>query len=135
MSLIQWSDQLSVGIPSIDEQHQKLVNMANTLNDALTAGQANEVLEKVFRGLVVYTQKHFGYEEELFAKHGYPASDAHRAEHDALRRQVGELQAKLDGGNFMIGVEVMSFLKGWLTNHILKSDKAYTGFLTSKGVS
>ncbi len=78
MPLIQWSDNLSVGIASIDEQHKKLLNMINVLSDALANGQANEVLVQIFDGLAVYTVKHFAYEEELFSKYGYEESEAHK---------------------------------------------------------
>ncbi|MCW8931685.1 MAG: bacteriohemerythrin [Gammaproteobacteria bacterium] len=135
MPLIPWNDRLSVGIESIDEQHKILLNMLNTLNDALENGQANEVLAKIFEGLAVYTVKHFGYEEELFAQHGYDESQAHKNEHEALIQQVEELQQKMLDGDFIIGVEVMAFLKEWLTNHILKTDMAYAQFLVSKGVT
>ena len=134
MALITWSDEFSVGVPSIDEQHKKLVNMINGLNDSLEKGEANEMIVKIFNGLAVYTQKHFAYEEELFAEHGYPAQASHKQEHDDLINQVVELKKKLDAGDFMIGAELMSFLKKWLTNHILGSDKQYSGFLVQHGV-
>ncbi len=135
MSLITWSPQLSVGINSIDEQHQKLINMINALNDALNSGESREVMVKIFDGLVVYCDKHFTFEEDLFGTHGYAGGAAHKAEHDKLRQQVMDLKHKMDGGNFMIGLELMGFLKDWLTNHIMKSDKAYVPDLTGKGVT
>lgn len=135
MPLIQWNAQLSVGINSIDDQHKKLINMINALNDALAEGQADDILVKIFDGLAVYTVKHFGYEEELFAQHGYAESQVHKNEHDALIKQVIELQQKMNDGSFMIGIEVMAFLKEWLMNHILKTDMEYTQFLVSKGVT
>lgn len=133
--LIAWSDNLSVGISSIDEQHKKLVNMINALNDAMSRGEARDVLKKIFDGLLVYADKHFGYEEKLFATHKYAAEPAHRKEHDALRKRVTELKQRMDEGDYMLGAEVMAFLKEWLTNHILKSDKAYTSFFKGKGVN
>ncbi len=133
--LINWSEELSVGIESIDNQHKKLVNMINALNEALVEGKARDVLVKIFNGLVVYTDKHFKYEEALFAQHGYQDAAEHKAQHDALVKQVLELKSKLDDGNFMIGVEVMAFLKEWLTEHIMKTDKAYTVHLTGAGVN
>ena len=135
MPLLEWSDELSIGINSIDEQHKKLVNMINALNDALAEGKANELLAKIFDGLAVYTVKHFGYEEELFAQHGYVEAEAHKNEHEALINQVKALQDKMNEGDFMISVEVMAFLKDWLTNHIMKTDKAYAPFLIDKGVT
>ncbi len=135
MPLIQWNKQLSVGIVSIDEQHKKLINMINALNDALAQGQADEALVKIFDGLAVYTVKHFGYEEALFAQYGYEQSEMHKNEHDALIEQLVKLQQKMNDGNFIIGIEVMVFLKEWLINHILKTDMAYTRCLIAKGVS
>lgn len=135
MALITWSDELSVGIDSIDDQHKKLVNMLNALNDGVEKGDADAVLAKIFEGLVVYTAKHFAYEEDLFAKTGYPMSEGHIKEHEALKTQALDLKAKMDEGDFMVGVEVLAFLKDWLTNHIMKSDAAYSEHLKANGVN
>ncbi|MCP5043131.1 MAG: hemerythrin, partial [bacterium] len=43
MNLIDWSDDLSVGVDSVDEQHKKLVNMINALNASLTKGEESAV--------------------------------------------------------------------------------------------
>jgi len=86
MPLITWSDNLSVGIDSIDAQHKSIITMINTLNDALADGSTHEVLHKIFDGLAVYTITHFDYEEKLFAEYDYVDNAAHTAEHQALRR-------------------------------------------------
>lgn len=134
MALITWTDELSVGIDSIDTQHKKLINMINSLNDALENGSANYVIHKIFDGLAVYTIVHFNYEEKLFEQYGYENSAEHKEEHAELKEQVIELQKKMEDGNFMISIELLSFLKSWLTNHILKTDMAFSEFLISKGV-
>lgn len=133
--LISWSEQLSLGIPSIDDQHKKLINMINALDDALAEGHADDILQNIFDGLAVYTEKHFAYEEELFDKYQFMYSEAHKKEHEALVVEVKHLQQKLNDGDFMLGIEVMDFLKQWLTNHILGSDMAYSEFLKSRGVT
>ena len=135
MPLIQWNNELSVGINSIDEQHKILVNMINALNEAMISGQTKQILAEILSGLTAYTINHFGYEEDLFAQYGYAQSQAHINEHHALVEQVKNLQNKVDNGDFMISVEVMVFLKDWLINHILKTDKAYAEFLKGKGVT
>lgn len=135
MPLIEWSPELSVGIASIDEQHKKLVNMINALNDAMLLGESSELLGKIFTGLAAYTQKHFAYEENMFAEYGYPDTQEHKRQHNELIEQVIELK-----DNFMknpqgtISEDLMLFLKRWLTNHIMRTDKDYTEFLLSKGV-
>lgn len=135
MPLIEWNEFLSTGIESIDKQHKVLINMLNELNDALLDGKADVILSKIVDGLSVYTVKHFAYEEELFAKYGYSEEQYHKREHADLIEQVGELKKKMDEGDFMINIEVMNFLKDWLTHHILKTDMAFAPFLIDKGVT
>ncbi len=135
MSLITWSNELSVGIDSIDEQHKKLVNMINALNDALAKGEADAVLVKIFDGLVGYVDKHFTYEEGLFTKAGWDGADAHKEAHKDLVAEVMEFKAGLDSGNATIGVKLMVFLKDWLTNHIMRSDKEYSETVKAKGLN
>jgi hemerythrin-like metal-binding protein len=135
MPLIEWSNELSVGIDSIDEQHKKLVNMINALNEAMLTGSSNELLGKIFTGLAAYTQKHFSYEENMFAEYGYTNSEEHKRQHNELIAQVVELKEKfMDNPQGTISADLMQFLKRWLTNHIMRTDKEYTEFLLSKGV-
>jgi hemerythrin len=135
MPLIEWSAELSVGIESIDEQHKKLVNMINALNDAMVVGESNELLGKIFTGLAAYTQKHFAYEENMFAEYNYPDSTEHKRQHNELIAQVVELKAKfMENPQGTISADLMRFLKLWLTNHIMRTDKEYTEFLLAKGV-
>jgi hemerythrin len=135
MPLMEWSDKLSVGVPSIDTQHKKLVGMANELYDAMKAGHGKDVLNKTLDGLINYTVTHFKYEEKLFAQTGYAASAPHLKEHEDLTKQVLAVQEKMKKGvSFAQSMEVMEFLKNWLINHILKSDKAYSSHLNAKGI-
>tara|TARA_R110002050_G_scaffold149837_1_gene276484 strand:- start:18 stop:428 length:411 start_codon:yes stop_codon:yes gene_type:complete len=135
MPLIEWSNELSVGIKSIDEQHKKLVNMINALHDAKLTGGSNELLGKIFTGLTTYTQKHFTYEENMFAEYGYSNAEEHKKQHNDLIAQVIELKNKFIGNpQGTISDDLILFLKRWLTNHIMRTDKEYTDFLISKGV-
>ncbi len=135
MPMMEWTDKLSVGVPSIDAQHKKLVAMANELYDAMKAGHGKDVLNKTLDGLIGYTVTHFNYEEKLFAQTGYPATAPHKKEHEDLKKQVLEIQEKMKAGvSFSQSMQVMDFLKKWLTNHIMVVDKAYGPHLTAKGI-
>ena len=135
MPLMVWNEKMSVGIASIDEQHKKLVGMLNDLFDGVQAGKAAEVLGQVLDGLIAYTAAHFKFEEEHFTKTGYPATAAHKKEHDDLTKQVLDVQAKYKSGvTGTLSLEVMNFLKNWLVTHIQGSDKGYGPHLIAKGV-
>lgn len=134
MTLIVWSDALAVGITEIDTQHQKLVQLINGLHDHMLKGDAHEIMQKVLDRVIQYTVMHFQTEEALMAKHGYPHTPTHKREHADLTKHAVELQQKLNSGNGRITMETMTFLRDWLQNHILKTDKLFGAFLQSKGV-
>lgn len=133
MPFITWTEQLSVGIESIDNQHKNLLAIINDLNDAMVANAADEIMQQIFERLTHYTVEHFAYEEELFDRYGYEGSPAHKAQHEALIGTVVVLKSKMESESNRLGIEVMEFLKRWLTDHILKTDMDYAKELVGKG--
>jgi hemerythrin-like metal-binding protein len=135
MPLMTWTDKMSVGVKVLDDDHKKLVTLINDLHEGLKAGHGKETLGKILDGLVNYTKSHFEREERLFAKTGYPDSHAHKKQHDDLTHQVLSVQAQYKGGAAAtLTMDVMDFLKTWLTNHIQGSDQKYSAHLNAHGV-
>ncbi len=136
MSVIEWSEELSVGIDSIDQQHQILIGLINDLNTAMAKGEANEMIGNILLRLADYTRHHFSYEEKLFEQHDYPDTARHKRQHSDLIDQISALKERFETElSGSVGLEIMQFLKSWLTNHIKKTDKAYSEYLISRGVS
>mgnify|MGYP001558302938 CR=1 FL=1 len=135
MPLMQWNESLKVGIDAVDGDHQKLVGMVNELFDAMQAGRGKDVLGKVLDELASYTAQHFAREESYFARTGYPDSAAHKKEHDDLRKQVNDVQAKFkSGATATLTIDVLNFLRDWLVKHIKGSDMKYAPHLKAKGI-
>lgn len=135
MALMKWSDALSVGVPSLDDQHMKMVGLLNKLHDGKMAGEDKMVLGDVLSALIASTAMHFKYEEDLLARSGYPEGPSHRAEHAELTRQIQNIRHEYESiGPSAMTIPVMSFLKNWLTAHILGADMRYRGLLVAKGV-
>jgi hemerythrin-like metal-binding protein len=134
VALIEWSAELSTGIEEVDNQHQRLVDIINELHIAMLDRREKQVMSKIFTELVNYTKTHFAFEEELFERHGYPAEEAHKLQHQQLAQKVIDLKEEFDAGNTAVTLEVMRFLRDWLADHIIGSDKRYAPFLIEKGV-
>src|SRR3954454_24897992 len=98
MTLMAWTDKLSVGIAVIDDDHKKLVGMVNELYDAMRAGHGKDKLGGIPDRLVQYTKFHFAREEKLFAQTAYPGAVPHKEQLEALTRQVIDVQKKYNGG-------------------------------------
>jgi hemerythrin-like metal-binding protein len=135
MPLMTWTDKMSVGVKVLDDDHKRLMALINDLHDGLKAGHGKEALGKILDGLVNYTKSHFAREEQFFSKTGYPNSHTHKKEHDDLTHQVLDVQAKYKSGDVAtLSMDVMDFLKTWLTNHIQGSDQKYSTHLNAHGV-
>lgn len=135
MEIFTWDKKYLVNIKEIDVQHKNLVDLINKLNEAMYEGQGCEMLETVLKELVEYTKTHFANEEGLMNTYGYPEYLEHKKKHKELTAQVIDLQKQFEGGRIMITLQVMNFLKDWLSNHILNTDKQYGPFLNSKGMT
>jgi len=134
MPLVKWSSRLSVGVTEFDGQHQKIVEMINTLHDAMKSGQGASLIGNIVESLINYTSTHFAAEERLMQQHGFPGLDEHKAQHAALVTKVLQMQAKYKEGK-ALPQGLMLFIKQWLMTHILDEDKQYGPFLNSKGIS
>ncbi|MCW8880078.1 MAG: bacteriohemerythrin [Kangiellaceae bacterium] len=136
MPMMEWSHEYSVGIPSIDNQHKRLIELINQLNQAMAEGESASIVADILKGLTDYTRYHFSYEEDLFNQHNYPQTEQHLKEHASLIDRVEQFHyefAQDPGGS--ISLELMQFLTNWLVDHIQGSDREYAGFLLKKGVS
>ena len=133
MAAIEWTDELSVKIPSIDKQHQVLIGIINKLDDAVNQNKGKQILKVILKELVRYTQAHFIYEEAMFTYRGYPDSDSHKVAHVKLFEKVEQFNKAVEEGNENVYNELLEFLNQWLFHHILKEDMAYSSYLVAHG--
>ncbi len=132
---VEWTDELSVGIQEIDEQHKILVNLINRLFDETVLNEADpSVIDQILHELIEYTVVHFAIEESLFRMFDYPEIDTHIGHHHDLKTQVFDLQKKIKLDPSIVNTELLIFLKKWLENHIQQEDKLYASFLIEHGV-
>ncbi|WP_018608497.1 bacteriohemerythrin [Uliginosibacterium gangwonense] len=133
--LFKWSDDYTVGVAEIDEQHKELVRLLNDLHQAIHERHGSDASRKILNELAEYTRVHFAVEESLMRITHYPDFENHKKIHEALIQQVVELQNKLDSGTAKISFELLHFLKQWLMHHIVESDKLFGAFFTHSKAS
>jgi len=133
--LIAWTDEYSVNIREIDNQHRGLFALLNKLFDAKGSNQEREILAGILSELVEYTETHFATEERHMKLYDYPDLASHIKEHEAFIQKVADFQQRFEDGKAGLDISILNFLLSWLKNHIQGSDKAFGPFLNEKGVS
>ncbi len=134
MAFINWNENLSVKINSIDEQHKKLIELINDFYDNIQSRSNNENIGKLISGMKNYTQMHFTLEEKYMKQFSYPDYFSHKNEHDSFIAKVSSLEEKYNSKKLIISFEITGFLKEWIKNHIQESDMKYSDFLVKNGV-
>jgi hemerythrin-like metal-binding protein len=124
MAFFEWKDSMTVGNSMIDRDHKMLIQYINEMHSAMMAGKGKDLVGAILGKLVSYTKDHFGREEIVWRSGHYADLERHRKEHGDLLKTVGDFKEKFEKGSLTLSVEVMDFLRDWLKNHILKSDKA-----------
>ena len=126
IEVLPWKKDYSVSVDSIDDQHKKLVNIINDLNNAMLHEKGRDVIRKILTDLVSYTKEHFAYEEGLMKKNNYHDFENHKKVHIDLLKTVGTFYENFESGKAEMSREIMDFLKDWLAGHILGTDKKYS---------
>jgi hemerythrin len=134
VAMIQWNDSLKVNIAEVDRQHEKLIFMINSLDEAQRQGKGKEIIGKIVNGLISYTGAHFKLEEDFFDRFDYPDSDNHKKAHAQFVAKVSEFRDGLMSNKLGLSMDVMNFLSDWLKTHIMGNDMKYAPFLIKNGV-
>ena len=134
MPFLDWKEELSVNVKMFDDQHKKLISLLNSIYDAMKKGEGKKVMGSVLDELVDYTKNHFSAEERTMTQFKFPGYEKHLKEHKDLTAQVLDFQAKYKNGAALISSELLQFLKDWLLNHIMKTDKEYGIYFENKGL-
>ena len=120
-----WTQNLSVGVGLIDDQHKTWFEKAEKLFEAGKNHQAKEYIGELLHFLEDYTKKHFADEEKYMLSIQYPGYPVQKQAHAEFIRQLGKLRSDYDtsGGNILVILGANQLVVNWLTQHISNMDK------------
>lgn len=135
MAFMTWEQSLSVQVAELDRQHQRLIQIINSLHDAMMVGAPRPALERILSDLVSYTRFHFQTEERLMKTHCFPEFAEHAREHESLTSTVARFDEDLRSGRVAVSAPLMQFLKSSLSGHITTSDAKYSPYISGRAAA
>lgn len=131
----EFDNSLVTGNDIIDSQHKELIEKINKLVDCVEQGGGKLEAIKMLDYLADYTEFHFGAEEELQEKVGYPGLAEHKVKHEDFRQTVKELHEMLEEMEGPTDAFVEAVNKNvimWLYGHIKGFDCSIATYINMK---
>ncbi len=122
-----FKDEFRTGIEHIDDEHQKLFEIADkayeTLMDDFIPDKYDYIVE-ILSELTEYATTHFEHEEEYMMSIRYKKLISHKAEHVEFFEKISSYDlSEVDERQKDVILGLLEFLNEWLIHHILESDK------------
>ena len=137
MGKMQWQENLSVGIESIDNQHKQWFEYLNKAAEAVASQKNQAQISKTLNFLIDYTEAHFSTEEKYMTDCNYAGLQEHKAKHNELRTTLANLikDFEEEGVTSKLAQSIHTFLGNWLIQHIHEVDMKFGAFVKKENIA
>jgi len=126
---IEFEKAFLTGDILIDNEHRKMIEVLNRVNDLSEQGDAAKC-KSTLAAFVRVAQRHFQREENIFEKMNYPKRDEHNALHENLLSRAASILAEK---NHETGMEIIrknvEEMMDILVEDIINGDLEFVAFL------
>jgi hemerythrin-like metal-binding protein len=128
-----WTQEYSVGVRKLDEQHQELFRIVNELMESEQSRPNSQRIAHILDLLGKYAEYHFNTEERTMKEYGYPEYVSQVSEHTAFKLRIAGFRRDATTGERGLTRKMIVYLQEWLARHILGSDAKFKDFLLDNG--
>jgi hemerythrin len=135
---MEWTEKLSIGVPTIDSQHKELFKRINNLVLAIKQHRCKEEIDNTIKFLDDYARVHFSEEEKHMRETRYPGLEEQREDHKKYLAALAELKEqaslpRVQGSSYDLSATTNQVVVDWIVDHIMKIDMKFGDFLRSEG--
>jgi hemerythrin len=136
MSLLEWTENMSVGVPELDADHKGLIKVINQLEANAKDPDRRDVVRQCLYALLRYAEVHFKREERVMVACDFPGLEHHKSEHREFAERIRHLARRFDDEPdetvATVSEQLLEFLKDWFHHHVLIEDMAYRPYAKSR---
>ena len=122
--MIQFTEDMKLGIPHIDSQHKSMIDFANRAASLCDTNPDQEEMKECLDFLGNYVFEHFRDEEALQIESNYPRYQQHREIHQEFVGTFNSLYAEFqkNGASHKLSLALTNSVSNWIITHIKKED-------------
>ncbi|MBK9160873.1 MAG: bacteriohemerythrin [Nitrosomonadales bacterium] len=128
---VEWHEDLSVGIDTIDEHHRYLFDLINDLFEVVSNKRGVREVARLIMCTDSYARVHFRIEEQMMQHFQYEGIHRQEQQHHAFEAKIREFYAELHDNPLIAQFDVLSYLRDWLIHHIRVEDAQLSTLVSS----
>ena len=134
---MEWSDNLAVGVATIDSQHKELFKRINNLVLAIKQHRCKSEIDGTLKFLDDYARVHFAEEEKHMKDSQYAGYEEQVEAHKKYLAALIELKAeaalpRVSGSSYDLSATTNQVVVDWIVDHILKLDMQFGNYLKNR---
>jgi len=91
MQLLQWKQTYSLGIPAVDLEHRKMIEMINDVYSRIDREHDEVSVQTALADIHAGISAHFALEERLMREASWPEYADHKDDHEELLDQIRDI--------------------------------------------
>ncbi len=130
---IAWSNQFSVGIPDMDEEHKQFIARVNEVNKAIVEAEDKTTVERLMNTMIIEATRHFCHEQQLLDQWKFPKAQAHAESHAKLSARFARVMKEIQEADlsYVWAVKALQ-VKQLLVEHLMHEDMEYRDFVRAR---
>ena len=122
MKYLQWDEKYSVGVDSVDYEHQNLMDMINMIYAELEDRRDIAEITQTVSDVHAEISAHFALEERIMRQAGYEGFAAHKNDHEDLLDQIRSMMDAIEDDPEPALDMLSEQLADWFSNHFATFD-------------
>ncbi|HED15337.1 MAG TPA: bacteriohemerythrin [Gammaproteobacteria bacterium] len=122
MSLIDWHEEYSVGIASVDHEHREMINLINAVYDNLSSNASKDQIEAFLGEIYTKISAHFALEEKIMKAKAYDEYEGHKEDHERLLDEIRDIMDFYETDDYFSDKDLADQLERWFSEHFRTRD-------------
>jgi hemerythrin-like metal-binding protein len=122
MTLIEWRDEFSTGVASVDYEHRQLIELINGLYAKLTREKDRDAALRFLGEIYARIAAHFALEERIMREKEYDQYQDHKDDHERLLDDILDIMDEFEANTGFDDEAFSRRLGEWFTVHFKSKD-------------
>ena len=123
MAIVEWKEEYRIGIPAVDYEHRRLIDLINNLHNDLSGNPDKAEVLACLGEIYARISAHFALEERVMRERRYDQHAEHKEDHERLLDEIRDIMDRCEvEADFSYAAALSRELGDWFAVHFRTKD-------------